>query len=197
MIRRYDFFSTPWQLLRDGPRNRRGRRRRLTIRDLLELPGYFAPPTTARGTPTGNAMTDGFPVKIACVNAPTISFWEKAVMEPGIDGGDPIPTSTMFNVKWHTAAPRVLLKSTDATGTAAYEPAVLTQILAQINVPQGWTVTFPNGDTYSWWGWLQSFVPDTNEEGKQPEAKFKVNVSNVNPTSGAEEGPVLVSAGGT
>ena len=188
MIRNFDFFTSPWDILR---------RKKLTGREVLAMPGYFIPPPTARGTPAGNAMTDGFPVKIACVNNPTISFWEKQVTGPGIDGGDPIPTSTMFNQKWHTMASRVLIKSTEASGSAAFEPAVLTAILSIINVNQGWTVTFPNGDTYSFWGWLQSFVPDSYEEGKQPEAKFKINVSNVNPTTELEDGPVLVSAGGT
>src|SRR5207302_8610900 len=133
--------------------------------------------------PQGEAMTDGFPTKIACERNPSISFWEKNVMPPGVDGGDPIPTSTMFNTQWHTAEPRVLLKSTDVGGKAAFQPEVYTDIMAQINVKQAWTVTFPHGQTYSFWGWLRSFELESQEEGKQPEANFKIHVSNRNPNT--------------
>jgi hypothetical protein len=190
MIRDFDFFSSAWDILP---------KRKLRVRDFLRMPGYNPPPATARGTPSGNPMTDGFPVKIACVNLPTISFEEISVMPFGLDGGDLIPQSTMFNKKWHTGAPRVLIKVTDGTGEAAWEPETLdvSQVQAQININQGWTFTFPNGDTWSAWAALQSFIPDTMEEGKRPTAKFKINPTNLNPTTGAEEGPVLVSAGGT
>ena len=76
----------------------------LTMFLILVVAGILwgAPAPVGRGTPAGNAMTDGFPVKIACGANPTISFWEKQVMPFGMDGGDPIPTSTMFNILYHT-----------------------------------------------------------------------------------------------
>lgn len=154
-------------------------------------------PATVRSTPTGYALQDGHPTKIACERNPSISFWEKTVQPSGYDGGDPIPTSTMFNVLYHTSAPRVLLKSSDVGGTCAYQPECLVDILAQLNKPQAWTVTFPAGQTQSFWGWLRSFEPGANQEGSQPEATYKICVSNTIPNTGAEEGPTMVTPGGT
>ena len=47
-----------------------------------------APTVTARGTPAGTKLDDGFSTKVAFAADPTIAFFEKTVQPPGFDGGD-------------------------------------------------------------------------------------------------------------
>jgi len=64
--------------------------------------------TTARTTPTGNKLKDGFRTLIAFAADPDVKLWEKEVTLPGIDVGEKIPTTDMHNVTWRTYAPRAL-----------------------------------------------------------------------------------------
>lgn len=156
------------------------------------------PPTpTARGTPSGIKMDDGYRTLITFASHPTISFWEKTVQPPGLDGGDEIDTTTMHNIDWRTNAPRALIRMTEQTVMAAYDPNLYNTILALINRETTVTVTFPDGSTLAFYGFLKSFEPDELVEGEQPEATILVVPTNQNPTTGAEEAPVLTSVAGT
>src|SRR5437773_1398887 len=93
-----------------------------------------APATTARQTPAGIHLDDGFSTKIAFAANPTISFWEKAVKPPGLDGSAPIDTTTMHNTAYRTMAPRSLKTATESSTSVAYDPNVYNQIIALINV---------------------------------------------------------------
>lgn len=128
--------------------------------------------TTARSTPVGTSLDDGFSTKIALASDPDISFWEKSVKPLGLQGGDPIDITTMFNVQWRTFALRQLLQGTPVSGSAAYDPAVLDQILAIISVNGWFTIHHPNGDTWDVVGGLQTFEPQENQEGSHPVANF-------------------------
>lgn len=156
-----------------------------------------APSLTARIPPPGLRLDDGFPTTIAFAADPDVDFWEKTVKPPGIDGGEPIATSTMFNVTYHTMAPRKLIKYDAVEVKAAYELAVLAQIRALINLPTSITIHYPDGGTDSFWGFLQKFTPDALEEGKQPECTITVVVTNQDPNTSQESGPVTVPAAGT
>lgn len=145
--------------------------------------------TTARVAPVGTLLDDGFSTKIAFAADPDVSFWEKTVQPPGVDGGDAIEVTTMHNVTWRTMGTRSLKTLTDAATTVAYDPAVFTQIVALINV-NGWiTVHFPDGSTLDFIGFLRSFEPSDNSEGEQPEATVNISPTNANST-GAETAPV-------
>lgn len=153
--------------------------------------------TTTRSTPVGTKIDDGFSTLIAFAADPDVSFWEKTVKPPGIDGGDAIETTTMHNTTWRTMAARQLKTMTNITGTCAYDPVVYDQIVALCNVEGEFTVHFPNGDTLDVYGYLKSFEPQDNEEGSQPEANFEIVCTNVNPTTGAEVAPNYITAAGT
>ena len=155
-----------------------------------------APTTTSRQTPDGIKLDDGFSTKIACAADPDIAFWEKSVKAPGVDTGEPIDTSTMFNVQWRTFAERALLTLTPCSGKAAYDPVILTQILAIAGKNKEWTITFPEGSTWDFWGILNKFEPDELSEGTFPEASFTVTPTNQD-NSGAEQAPVVASVPGT
>ncbi len=157
----------------------------------------MAPPTTARQTPSGIKMDDGFSTKIAFAADPDISFWEKTVQPPGIDGGDAVETSTMHNEEWRTMSPRQLKTLTDSSVTAAYDPNLYNSILNLINVETAVTVHFPDGSTLDFYGYLQKFEPSDNSEGEQPEATITIVPTNQVPSTGAEASPVLTSVAGT
>lgn len=157
-----------------------------------------APTPTARLAPNGTKMDDPFPTTVCFAADPDVAFWEKSVKPPGVDGGDGIDTTTMFNEVYHTKASRVLKMLSNAGGKAAYDPAVLPMIVALINVETSITVHFPSGKTWTFYGYLKSFTPSENSfNGGQPEADFDIVVTNCDPTSRAEEAPVYAAAVGT
>jgi len=155
------------------------------------------PSPTARSTPGGIALEDGFSSKVTLAGDPDISFWEKSIKPPGFAGGDPVDTTTMFNTTWRTKTPRSLIEMTPVTGNAAYDPAVLTQIRARINVEDTITITFPDGSTWAFFGWLKNFDPQEIAEGTQPEASFEFEVSNWDYVNDVESDVDLVSVEGT
>lgn len=156
-----------------------------------------APTPTARATPDGVFLDDGFSTLVTFASNPNINFWEKVVQPPGVDGGDPIETSTMHNTTWRTMAARSLLTLTPFTITAAYDPHVYTDIIALINVPDTITVTFSDTDTIAFYAILQTFEPQDAEEGSQPEATLTIVPTNTDPVTGSEEAPVITATTGT
>lgn len=133
---------------------------------------------TARSTPVGSMLTDGFATKIAFSQDTDISFWEKTVKPVGLDGGEPIDITTMWNTSLRTFAPRQLKTGTQVTANVAYDPQVYDQIQAIINV-NGWiTVHLPDGSGVNFVGFLKSFEPAENQEGNQPMAAITVVCTN-------------------
>lgn len=157
-----------------------------------------APSPTARSTPGGIALRDGFGTLITCALDPDISFWEKETQPFGRDGGDMIDTSTFHNTTYRTKAPRALIDISDCTCTAAYDPAVSDQIDAVVNQETTWTVTHPDGSTEAVYAVLRVWTPQSNTDGGQPEAQITISATNTDPSaSWAEAGPALASVAGT
>lgn len=156
-----------------------------------------APVATARQDPVGIKMDDGYRTLVSFAVDPDASFWEKSITPPGLDGGDEIDTTTMHNDVWRSMAPRALITMTPFQMTVAYDPNVYNLFLSIINVETTVTVWFPDGSTLAFYGFLKSFEPGELVEGTQPEATVNVVPTNADPTTGAEEAPVLTSAPGT
>lgn len=156
-----------------------------------------APTATARGTPTGIAMKDGYRALITLSSNTTIQLWEKTVTPPGFDGGDKIDTTTMHNSDYRTFEPRQLITMTPGGGTCAYDPGVLSAIEAQINRKQTITVRFTDGSTWAFYGFLKSFTPQEMSEGAQPEAQVEFEPTNWDDANDVEAGPAVVSVAGT
>lgn len=151
------------------------------------------PTTTARSSPAGTKIDDGFATKIAFTADPNVEFWEKTVQPPGVDGGEPIETETMHSVTWRGRASRSLKTMTPVAVTAAYDPYVYNSIITLINTETSITVHFSNGDTIAFFGYLKSFTPGPIEEGEQPEADIEIVPTNTDPSTGAEAGPVVTA----
>ena len=155
------------------------------------------PTTSTRGTPGGIKLGDGFQTLIAFENNLVVAFYEKTVTPPGLDGGDPVDTTTMHNATYRTKISRALIEMTDAGIVVAYDPLVLDEIVTLLNVEQSITVNHSNGDKWDFWGFLKSFVPSEVSEGAQPEATIVIVATNTDPSDGSESGPNYVSDVGT
>lgn len=120
-------------------------------------------------------------------------LFEKQVTPPGMEGGGANDTTTMRNVLWRTRSPKKLITLSESSFVAAYAVAAYTSLLSQLNVNQLITVTFADGATLAFWGWLDMFTPNEITEGEQPTANCTIIPSNQN-TSGDEISPVFTPA---
>ncbi len=153
------------------------------------------PSVQTRQTPLGIPLFDGHVTKVAFGHDLDISFWEKTVTPPGLDGGDLINITTMWNETWRTMIPRALITLSEFTLTAAYDPDVYDEIRDILNNNGEVTVLFPDLSTLSFWGALRVFEPQTHEEGTQPEANITIAPTNWDGT--AEQAPVMDEVAGT
>lgn len=149
-----------------------------------------APTPTARVTPDGTKLKNGYRTLITFATDPNIALWEKGVTPPGFDGGDAVDNTTMWNDELRTFSPASLSTMTESSGRCAYDPAVYDQIMALLNVETTITVTFPDGSTLAFYGYLRVFEPGELQDGEQPEANFTIQPTNADPTTGDEELPV-------
>lgn len=127
-------------------------------------------------------LEDGYQSVIVLADAPTIALFEKSVTPPGVEGGAKIDITTQHNQTVRTYAPRSLKEVTDSSMTVGYDPAVLATIIAQINRKQLITVHMPDESTWTFWGYLQNFIPGPNEEGTQPTAQCAIVTTNTDDT---------------
>lgn len=154
-----------------------------------------APTETARQEPVGVHLCDGYRTQIAFAADPDVSFWEITVTPPGVDGGEPIDATTMLNNVWRTMCVRQLKSATSMTGTAAYDPQVLPQLVALVNVVTSITIHMPDGSKWLIWGALTNFEIQEHAEGTLPIANWTITPTNQDPSDGTEEGPVYVPPG--
>lgn len=135
-------------------------------------------------------LDDGFSSTITFANYPGLAIFEKEITPPGMDGGGEIDTTTMKNSTWRTKSPKKLKTMSDGSASYAYDVDAYTNLIAMINENQLITITFPDGKTIAFWGWLNAFTPQALVEGEQPVADATIMPSNQN-ASGVETAPVI------
>jgi len=123
-------------------------------------------------------IDDGYQTLITLANDPTLKIYEKEVTPPGYQGGGPIDTTTMRNETLRTASPKSLKTLSPMTIVAAYETEAYADLRDQINENQLITVTFPDGASLHFWGWVDEFTPGALTEGEQPTATVTIIPSN-------------------
>ena len=158
------------------------------------------PTGLARTNPTASdfvQMDDGHSTLLIIDADPDICFWEKTVKPPGMDGGDPIDTTTMHNLTWRTMVSRSLVTMTPCNLTAAYDPEMWCYVPSLINSEGLMAVLFPNGDLLGFYGFLQSVEPQDHSEGAQPECNIVIGITNNDPSDRSEWGPVWETSTGT
>lgn len=136
-------------------------------------------------------LDDGHSTRISFADNPTVKFYEKTVTPPGMDAGGANDTTTMRNTSLRTKAPKKLKTMTDMTSTVAYDTDVFdpTEVWDMIGENQEITITFPEGETLKFWGWLDKFQPSEVREGEQPTATVTIVCSNQD-DDGVETEPV-------
>ena len=137
-------------------------------------------------------MDDGHSttIEFASEDSAGLKMYEKELSPPGIEGGGPNDTTTMRNSVYRTNAPKQLITLTDCTVKASYDAAIEDQLIALVNVNNLITITYPDGSTLAFWGWLNTWAPDPLVEGAQPEATITIHSSNQN-ASLVETAPVF------
>lgn len=158
-----------------------------------------APSATSRVTPSAIPLCDGFSTLFTFAADTDLEIYEVTVQPPGIDGGDPIDSTTMHNSAWRTMCPRQLKTMTEFQITGSYDPIIYTNLDALINVETTGTVTFPDGSTLAFFCFLRSFEISEHTEGERPIVTLNIIPTNEDSTVGnfTEEGPVLTNVAGT
>ena len=137
-------------------------------------------------------LDDGYQTTIGFTSSLT-KLYEKEVQPPGIDGGGAIDTTTMNNTTYRTMSPKSLLTLSEHTFEAAYDPAAYPELIAMINVNQLITITFPDGSTLAFYGWLDKAIPNAHVEGEQPTVTCTIVPSNVHSGTGVETAPAYTA----
>jgi hypothetical protein len=135
--------------------------------------------------PVGNKIGDGFPIILTFANNPTLALWWKTVKPPGMQGGEAVDDTSMYNVAYNTFNPRKLKKLTPVTSTAQWDEDQYNAYFDQINKNQLISVTFPSGRVIQFWGYLQNFDPNEMSEGNDTTAAVTIMPTMKN-SAGAE-----------
>ena len=92
---------------------------------------------------------------------------------------------------------RSLKTLTPVSTTATYDPDVYNEIESAINVETTITVTFADGSTIAFFGYLQNFEANEVSEGEDPECTITFQPTNWDPAANVEAGPTVVEVAGT
>lgn len=163
-----------------------------------------APAATARTTPAGIMLENGYQCKITHSLDPDLSIWEIDVGSTGIDGGERIDITTQHNSVYRTYAPRALKSYEPFDVKFAYEAGVQkSQIETLINTKRSGnnasviTETMPDGTTLAYYGYFQKVSFDAKSEGTLPTGSLTIVPTNYDPINRVEAGPTLVEVEGT
>ena len=158
-----------------------------------------APTHTARGTPAGIALKEGFSVEMVFSLLSTVSLWAKSVKPLTIKGGDPIDTTTQKNTTVKTRRPRVLHDyGPSTTFKFTYDPNCRSQIESSLICREGSiTQYFPDESYEDFYGFLNEVDFDELSEGELPTGTATVVCSNWDPVANVEVKPVYVNVAGT
>lgn len=141
---------------------------------------------------SGTMLEDGFSSTIGFSLDTNVKMQEKTLKPPGVSAGGENDVSTMRNSAWRTKAPKKLKTLTESSFKCAYDPAFYVEIVAMVGKNQTVTITFPDGATLVFYGWIDEFTPADLVEGQQPEAEVKIICSNRN-GSNAETAPAYTA----
>ncbi len=122
-----------------------------------------------------NIVIDGHSTKID-LGGQTLQ--EITISPPSIGSGGEIEVSSMDNDNWRSKAPKKLHECGEVSFSALYDPAEIGTYLAGVGVNKLIKITFANGDTLKFYGWVDSFSPSEISEGEAPTVDLTIIVSN-------------------
>jgi hypothetical protein len=156
-----------------------------------------APTVTARSTPAGIPLTEGYQILFAFERDPDISIWEKTVKLPSIDMGDPIDISSQHSVEWIPMVSAALATLGEITISGSFDPNAYNQLIAMKGINQSCTLHLPDGSTIAFWGYLKKVEGPEGKKKEQPDLSITVQPSNYDPENHVVAGPVITSVSGT
>lgn len=151
----------------------------------------------ARTDPAGIYLKNGYRSLITLNSKPDLELWEIEVAAPGIDGGEPVDTTTQHNDTLVTREPNSLIDLTPYDVVCAFDPIMYTRALTYVNKKDTTTVRFPDGTTLANYGWLQRLTSPSLVRGTMPVMTVTFCPANQHPTTGAEEAFTLTNVSGT
>lgn len=140
-------------------------------------------------------LVDGYRTTVTFSLRPGIFLREREVQPPSIDTGGPIDTTVMANVRGRTAASKSLVSVGEVVMQCQYDPFVYSHIIADAGANQIITITFPDGATKVFYGFIDKFTPPSHKEGEFPVAEVRI-VPTLRSPLGTETMPT-VTAGAT
>lgn len=141
---------------------------------------------TVNGHPTTMTFSKG--------NSGLALYFDYDAITPfGVDGGEPIDDTRMSNVTYRTAVLRHLVSLSSLTLRGIYDPELLASIIAQVNVNQLLTITFPDGKKWKVWGGIVKFTPGELTADGKGTCTVDIRATNRN-DSGVETGPAFEAA---
>ena len=156
-----------------------------------------APTPTARVTPTGRKLKNGYRSTWTFSLDTDAALFEISITLGGGDAGDPIDQTTMWNTDYMTAAPQELIETGPTNITGAFDPDFITSLNSMIGVEQTGTLTWKDGSTYANYGWVNSWTFGELINGTMPRITVVWHNSNYDNTNNVEAGPALASVTGT
>jgi hypothetical protein len=129
-------------------------------------------------------LVDGFRTTVVFTAFPGILLREREVHPPELDANGEIDTTTMLNARMRTRAAKSLVTMGKLMMSCQYDPTVYIVMTAlpagggAMGVVTTITVTFPDGTTLAFLGWINKFTPSSHKEGEFPIAEVEVIPSN-------------------
>lgn len=146
---------------------------------MFSLLGVIPTPTPPQ-RPIGTYLTDGFSTLVTFANNPTIQLWitlEGGVKAGGFDTEGPIKIGTMHAKRMRVMAAKKLVTHQPTTLTCFYDPAVMTPLViigGQLGLETTITLTFPDGSSWAFYGYLNKFEVSDHKEGTAPTASCEI-----------------------
>ena len=120
-------------------------------------------------------VTDGHATTI---DLGSTTLQEVSISPNSISSGGEIDVTSMDNDDWRTKAPKKLHESGEVSFSAIYDPAQIGTYLSDVGRNKLIKITFANGDTLEFYGWVDSFSPSEISEGEVPTVDVTIIVSN-------------------
>lgn len=145
-------------------------------------------------------LLDGQGLTVSFSIDTTIYFYPKNLTPSGWDGGGPNDITLLANTTYHTMAPKKLKMITALTGEGAYSTAGLNtngdvgRFINMVNRNQEITVTYPDGASFTFWGYVDKIIPGQIVGGTQPTVTITIQPTMINNTDCSETGPTYVAA---
>jgi len=136
--------------------------------------------------PTGTTLT------ITPTGGSAFSMEYITITPPNRVGGDPIKTTTLSNVKYHTKMAPKLIDIGNMTFTCEMDPSKVNS--APLNQEGVLVLTIPNVGSWTFQGYLQGLTPGELQVGDRATCSGECVITNVN-SSGDETDPVWSDTG--